>query len=312
MAAQTITQNNDIKEKIAATLLTSTETNQPEILERIKYQIVTEIIEPLNSKNDILITNNRIEDLLEPNEFTLINEANQDIFIVPYTQPSSQESSNQDITIVKAFGISLQPKDIQSLVIESKNNERWLNDNIVNFYFSLLINANKQKTKDIIALPSQSFQKYQSKGNNIKLIKENIFDYNQILVPVCYENHWSMAVIKTNEKKVRYFDSLGKQTQAKTRNDLLKKYITNIITADAEQKKIKIKISEWVFRAESNVQQQTNSYDCGLFVCSFAKSIIDNNWSPSITFAERELEIIRNRMSKEIMNCELINTNESS
>ena len=145
MAAQTITQNNDIKEKIAATLLTSTETNQPEILERIKYQIVTEIIEPLNSKNDILITNNRIEDLLEPNEFTLINEANQDIFIVPYTQPSSQESSNQDITIVKAFGISLQPKDIQSLVIESKNNERWLNDNIVNFYFSLLINANKAK-----------------------------------------------------------------------------------------------------------------------------------------------------------------------
>ena len=139
MAAQTITQNNDIKEKIAAALLTSTETNQPEILERIKYQIVTEIIEPLNSKNDILITNNRIEDLLEPNEFTLINEANQDIFIVPYTQPSSQESSNQDITIVKAFGISLQPKDIQSLVIESKNNERWLNDNIVNFYFSLLI-----------------------------------------------------------------------------------------------------------------------------------------------------------------------------
>jgi len=213
---------------------------------------------------------------------------------------------------VKAFGIDIHPKDIQSLIIESKNKDRWLNDNIINFYLNLLLYSNKDKT--MLTLPSQSFQKYlkNNESVNIKFIKENIFDYDLIIIPVCYKNHWSLSLIKTKDQRVRYFDSLGKDMQAKERNNLLQKFITKIIITDAYQKQIDLNMRNWIFRAESNVPQQINSYDCGLFTCSFARSIINKNWSSKEIYSEEKLEIIRKRISQEIKNFEIQTGDNSS
>lgn len=156
------------------------------------------------------------------------------IFTITYSQPEMQETAS-DIPIVKAFGISIYPKDIQSLIIESKSNDRWI-----------------------------AFSKFTK-------------------IPVCFKKHWSLVLIKVNEKKVRYFDSLAKQKQAIERKSLLEKFITKIITVDARQKQLDLEINEWIFRAESNVQQETFSYDCGLFTCSFARSIINGEWSSKET-----------------------------
>ena len=222
-----------------------------------------------------------------------------------------QETAS-DIPIVKAFGISIYPKDIQSLIIESKSNDRWLNENIVNFYLSLLLYSNEDK--NILTLPSQSLQKYLSnnESEDIKLISKNIFDYNLIIVPVCFKKHWSLELIKVNEKKVRYFDSLAKQKQAIERKSLLEKFITKIITVDARQKQLDLEINEWIFRAESNVQQETFSYDCGLFTCSFARSIINGEWSSKETYSEEKLENIRKRISEEISKFEIQTGDNSS
>ena len=245
----------------------------------------------------------------ETNEPNSIEENNT--FIIPYSQPDNQQTASEK-PIVKAFGIAIHPKEIQSLIIESKTKDRWLNDNIINFYLNLLLYSKKDKT--MLTLPSQSFQKYlkNNESENIKLVKENIYDYDLIIIPVCYKNHWSLALLKTKELRVRYFDSLGKDVQAKERNNLLQKFITKIITTDAHHKQIQLNMRSWIFRAESNVPQQTNSYDCGLFTCSFARAIINGEWSSKETYPEEKLETIRKRISEEITKFEIQTGDNSS
>ena len=237
-----------------------------------------------------------------------LSEIQSEIFEIPYSQPLNQTKKLQETTVVTAFNISITPRDLQALIVESKGICRWLNDNLINFYIQLLTSSSRQEKKKLLSLSSHCFQKFYAdkKKENIKLTKQSLFDFDTVLIPVCHSQHWSLVAIKIKERRVRYFDSMGKSANSKTRNEMLKSFVSTILSQENKEKNLKFIPTEWLFRAESNVPQQTNAYDCGLFTCNFARSIILETWSSSENYSDTKLEAIRVRITKEITSCELI------
>jgi Ulp1 family protease len=66
------------------------------------------------------------------------------------------------------------------------------------------------------------------------------------------------------------------------------------------------KSSEWIFRAEAKLPQQTNSYDCGVFICFFAKIISYSYKILSNQLLDSHIIDFRKRMFEEIQKFELL------
>jgi Ulp1 family protease len=69
---------------------------------------------------------------------------------------------------------------------------------------------------------------------------------------------------------------------------------------DSEETNIKYAKTEWIFRSESNTPQQTNNYDCGIFLCLFSKLIIYAKKITTIQFTIADIIKFRSRMKKEL------------
>jgi sentrin-specific protease 1 len=225
-----------------------------------------------------------------------------------YSQEISQQTSIIDTVLIKAFNIEIKLKDTNALTTNN-NDEKWLNDNIIDFYFNMIKDTerNKHLECDINVLSSFEFKRFL---NNKEFIKHdsnrcNIFKHDYIIIPICYSNHWSLVNIHIKQKKVRFFDSCTSLESNDKRKILIKEFVSFIIDNDARKKDFSTNLSEWVFRNESKLPQQCNNFDCGLFICLFAKIISYSAKIIPSQYLENYLLEFRCRMFDEIKNFEL-------
>ena len=92
---------------------------------------------------------------------------------------------------------------------------RWLNDQVVDYYFKLLETRRNVQSYCIIYTSSfmsklldhnleYNFQNIATK------VKNNMFQKNKIILPIKIDNmHWATAVIYIHRKEIRIFDSMG-------------------------------------------------------------------------------------------------------
>jgi Ulp1 family protease len=171
----------------------------------------------------------------------------------------------------------------------------------------MIKNKNNNLATDINILSSFDFKRFLQDENSIKIgsTRINIFNYEFILIPICYVNHWSLVNIHIKEKKVRFFDSCI-SLKTDERNKLIKRFVSKLIEHDATKKDFSIDLTKWGFRKESKLPQQTNEYDCGLFICLYAKLISYNYKIDPSLFLVDYTKNFRDRMIEEIKNCELL------
>ena len=95
----------------------------------------------------------------------------------------------------------------------------WLNDEVINFYFKLLL-AREGGSKDA-DMPTCHFMQTcfypklaeQSKGYCYTDIKRwtkqtDIFTKDLVIVPIhCHGNHWTLAVVNVKKRRFEYYDS---------------------------------------------------------------------------------------------------------
>ena len=241
-------------------------------------------------------------------EFNLINNS---LFSgeLLYSQPSVQTISLTETILVKAFNIEIKIKDTDSLTTDN-NSMKLLNDNIIDFYFNMIKNSNYNKNLaiDINILSSFEFKRFIKDNNYLKKDKNriNIFKSDYVLIPICYSDHWSLVNIHIKKKKVRYFDSLISLTTNSERKKIINEFVSKIILHDSAKIDFSTELSDWKFRNESLLPQQTNNYDCGIFICLFAKVIsYDLKISPS-QFLDEYIIGFRLRMLDEIKKVELM------
>ncbi|KAI9557901.1 hypothetical protein GHT06_014653 [Daphnia sinensis] len=204
---------------------------------------------------------------------------------------------DDDQVLCNAFNISITRRDIKTLA-----DCNWLNDQIVNFYLSLIVERSQSDGRPkVFAFNTLFYPKLISSGYAAleRWTKDvDLFEKDVILVPVHSGCHWSLATICPQEKTIQYYDSQGRSDMVCLYN--LKKYIV----AEGEAKNKSVTWAEqWKLECAENIPQQVNFYDCGMFTLQYAEHI---SRKCKMSFKQKDMPYYRRRMMYEIITRTLI------
>ncbi|XP_074449126.1 sentrin-specific protease 2-like [Larus michahellis] len=180
----------------------------------------------------------------------------------------------------------------------------WLNDEVINFYMILVMERSKREGyPSVHAFSSFFYEKLASGG--YKAVgrwtrRVDLFNKDIILVPINLRLHWTLAVIDTRKKTVKYYDSLG-QGGDKICETLLK-YLQE---ESHEKRNMELNVSEWTVHSMEphEIPQQSNGSDCGVFICKYADYI---SREKLMTFTQTHMPYFRKKMVWEILHQELL------
>ena len=138
---------------------------------------------------------------IEEDEFPELNDQQEMIV------NNALASSPQDEVLASAFNIDIRRKDIHTL-----RGLNWLNDEIINFYMSLIAERSKQADLKIHTFTTFFYPKLLKDGyQSLKrwTRKIDVFSYDLILIPIHLGLHWTLAIIDFTCKEIRYYDSMN-------------------------------------------------------------------------------------------------------
>ncbi|NXE03887.1 SENP2 protease, partial [Lophotis ruficrista] len=204
-----------------------------------------------------------------------------------------------DEIMSSAFKLKVTREDIHTL-----RNLRWLNDEVINFYMSLLVERNKKEGYPAVHAFSTFFYPKLISGGH-KAVERwtrgvDLFKQDLILVPVHLRVHWTLVVIDVRKKTIKYFDSMGQK------GDKICETLFQYLQEESREKRnLELIFSEWTLRSmESHeIPQQLNGSDCGVFVCKYADYISRDK---PITFTQNHMPYFRRKMVWEIIHQQLL------
>ncbi|KAI5613711.1 sentrin-specific protease 2 [Silurus asotus] len=175
-----------------------------------------------------------------------------------------------DLVLSSAFKLRITQRDLATLQEGS-----WLNDEVINFYLNLVMARAEQDAggRQVYCFSTFFFPKLHGGGHAAvrrwtKAV--DLFLYDIILIPLHLGVHWSLAVVDLRVKSVRSYDSMGQ------RHDDICNLILMYMKEEYEVKKGKdLEILKWTVTSlrATEVPQQKNGSDCGVFVCKYADYI---------------------------------------
>eukprot|EP01127_Copromyxa_protea_P021974 TRINITY_DN7698_c0_g1_i1.p1 TRINITY_DN7698_c0_g1~~TRINITY_DN7698_c0_g1_i1.p1 ORF type:complete len:596 (-),score=98.04 TRINITY_DN7698_c0_g1_i1:72-1859(-) len=184
----------------------------------------------------------------------------------------------------------------------------WLNDEISNFFFQLLAerSQNDKTLPKIHVFNTFFYQNLSNRGNGYAYNRvarwtkdKDIFALDKIFIPVhVHGNHWCLAVLNIRDKRIEYYDSMGNSNPKCIEN--LKKYL---LDEHKSKKGEDLDIDTYdVYSPGPDCPQQTNVYDCGVFMCKFADY---HSRDLPLTFSQRNIPFFRKQMALQIVNANL-------
>ena len=123
------------------------------------------------------------------------------------------------------------------------------------------------------------------------LSETNCSDFNVFFVPLFVNNnHWSLLVFNTINKTIKQFDSLYSP------NLELINRVTNVLS---QVLNILKDAPGWSIDMTENYPKQSNTFDCGVFICTYARCLAFNT---DFYFNQVDMPNIRKIIRSEILN----------
>ncbi|XP_054156831.1 sentrin-specific protease 1-like [Oppia nitens] len=202
-----------------------------------------------------------------------------------------------NVTLVESSSGPICRRDIETL-----KGLNWLNDEIINFYLTLIVERGKNDNySSVHAFNTFFYKKLKDSGpQSLKrwTRKVDIFANDFVFIPIHLGMHWCLAVINFKDKCLQYYDSMGGNNDECLQ--LLKAYVQ---TESLDKKKVTLDMSDWNIFNVKNIPQQENGSDCGMFSCKYAEYISRN---AKINFSQSHMPYFRRRMVYEILNKRLL------
>lgn len=197
--------------------------------------------------------------------------------------------------VTSAFQIEITTRDLQTLC-----DGEWLNDNILDFYFSLItVNNSSAFGWTTHFFTTLKLKGYQSVARWSKRKKVNVTTKDLILVPInIMGTHWALAAVNNKEKCFQYFDSLSSNGNLKALQ-ILKDYMIQ----EGKKHNSTINFDSYSMMKNMPTPQQQNGFDCGVFTCMCANYLSKNK---ELTYSQKDMKLLRRRMAYEILSKDLL------
>ncbi|XP_076604522.1 sentrin-specific protease 2 isoform X1 [Chaetodon auriga] len=212
--------------------------------------------------------------------------------------------SDPNLVLSAAFKLRITQRDLATL-----QEGGWLNDEVINFYLSLVM---ERCSGDAAALKVYSFSTFffpklrgggggQAGGHTaVKRWTKavDLFLYDLILVPLHLGIHWAMAVIDFKSKTVKSYDSMGQR-----HDDICSLLLLYLKEEHKAKKGRELDSTKWTVGSLKEIPQQKNGSDCGVFACKYADYITKGR---PLTFKQCHMPLFRKVMIWEILNQKLL------
>ncbi|XP_026196208.1 sentrin-specific protease 2 isoform X2 [Anabas testudineus] len=214
--------------------------------------------------------------------------------------------SDPNIVLSAAFKLRITQRDLSTL-----QEGGWLNDEVINFYLSLVMERSSGEAAGlkVYSFSTFFFPKLRGGGGGqpgghaaVKRWTKavDIFLYDLILVPLHLGVHWAMAVIDLKSKTVRSYDSMGQR-----HDDICSLLLVYLKEEHRAKKGKELDAIKWTVGSlrATDIPQQKNGSDCGVFACKYADYIAKGR---SLTFKQCHMPLFRKLMIWEILNKKLL------
>ncbi|KAK5869641.1 hypothetical protein PBY51_024343 [Eleginops maclovinus] len=174
--------------------------------------------------------------------------------------------------------------------------QNWLNDQIINMYGELIMEATQQKVhffnsffhKQLVAKGYEGVKRWTK--------KVDLFSKWLLLFPIHLEIHWSLITVTMATKTISYYDSQGIVFRHTTDN------IMKYLQSEAREKQQTAFQKGWKITIIKGIPQQKNDSDCGVFVLEYCRCL---SVKQPLLFSQEDMPRIRKRIHKELCDCHL-------
>lgn len=217
---------------------------------------------------------------------------------------SALAQRDPNLVLSAAFKLRITQKDLATL-----QEGGWLNDEVMNFYLSLVMERSfRTGGLKVYSFSTFFFPKLQGVGvgqtGGHAAVKRwtkavDLFLCDLIMVPLHLGVHWALAVIDLKSKTVKTYDSMGQR-----HDDICNLLLVYIQEEHRVKKGRELDISKWTLCSlrSHEIPQQKNGSDCGVFACKYADYIAKDR---SLTFKQCHMPLFRKLMIWEILNQKL-------
>lgn len=174
--------------------------------------------------------------------------------------------NNMNELITEKYNCEIRRKDIETL-----QGLNWLNDEIINFYFNMIM---ERSPSDVYCFNTFFYTKLKESGH--KMLKRwtkkvDIFSFKLILIPVHLDVHWVLASIDMVRREINYYDSMSGNNR-----ECLKLLLIYLQDEMIDKKKEALDVENWKLTIQKGIPQQMNGSDCGMFACKYADYLSRN------------------------------------
>ena len=149
----------------------------------------------------------------------------------------------------------------------------WLNGDVISAYLQLLTNrGGKNGLPSVLGLNTLFYPLLHQSGYcRVKQFTKDldIFSLDLVLVPIHHGLHWALVAVDLKKRTVTYYDSMLRHGKD---DSCVGKVIRYLEEEHQHRKGYRMNFqlrSMW----DQTVPQQSNGFDCGVFVCRFAEQL---------------------------------------
>ena len=186
--------------------------------------------------------------------------------------------------------------------------DMWMNDNVIGYFMAEYDLRDKANQRSSSRKPTKFLDSFflerlllggrYSHGNVRRWTKrQSLSKFDKVFIPVNIRNaHWALIVVRMSAKTVSYYDSMNGDGSAYF--DAILRYLEDESKGDPALDK-----EPWTFDRLKwkclNVKtpQQTNGYDCGIFVIQLADLL---SLDIPLLFGQADMAIVRRRLLSSI------------
>ena len=168
---------------------------------------------------------------------------------------------------------------------------------VINFYMNLIM----EKFSDVYTYNTFFYPKLQRDGY-LAVCRWNrgvsIFSKRLLMFPVYLEGgaHWCLAAVHVAEKRMTYLDSL------KNDNSVCLQVLQQYLAQESHAQGSEFDPAAWHSSHPKNIPAQMNSFDCGVFLCTYALHLAEN---ASFNFTQDDMPKFRRLIAFQLLSKKL-------